>query len=222
MGRNSVPRVRLREGTRGQGRRLPCVRPYRTQSLGLKIPAGACRKPFYCSEQPESGLSRQAGAQNALKWPKVTQNGSGRPPDRVPRGSPLVPTQQIPTTNCRPTITNRQLPTDTWASGAPKNNRKQKFLTVVPDAWGRSNGPTGQPTTTNRQPPATANRQLPSTADQARWGLKTVQNGNFHQWSPTLGEGQTDRLGPVRTRFQAVWPNVAQFLAPGSGDPGGW
>ena len=42
----------------------------------LLVPVG---RLFYCSEQPKLGLGRPEGAQNALKWPKITQNGSGQP-----------------------------------------------------------------------------------------------------------------------------------------------
>ena len=53
-------------------------------------------------------------------------------------------------------------------------------------------------------------------------GPKTVKNGNFQRWSPTLGEGQTDLVGPfwacftpfpaVFSRFQPFLPILAQFL----------
>ena len=43
-------------------------------------------------------------------------------------------------------------------------------------------------------------------------GLKTLKNGKFQNWPPTLGEGQTDLLGPVLTCFQTFWPILAQFL----------
>ena len=43
-------------------------------------------------------------------------------------------------------------------------------------------------------------------------GPKPVKNEIFRQWSPTLWEGQTDPLGPILTRFQPVWPILAQFL----------
>ena len=78
MGQNSVSRVRLHYGTWHRGRNLPCVRPYCTRTLGPKLSAGACRRPFYCSERPESGLGRPEGAQNALKWPKITGRGGCR------------------------------------------------------------------------------------------------------------------------------------------------
>ena len=126
MGQNSVPQVRLRAGPRWRGGSLPYVRPYCTRSLGPKIPAGACRRPFCCSERPGPGLGRPEGAQNALKWPKITQNGSGRPPDRVQRGYPRSPpdTCQLKTDNCQPPSTANHDQPPTANHHQPTTNRQ--------------------------------------------------------------------------------------------------
>ena len=77
MGQNYVSWVRLHYGSWHRGRSLPDVRPYCTRSLGPETPAGACRRPFYCAKRPKMGRGRPEGAQNALKWPKITARVPG-------------------------------------------------------------------------------------------------------------------------------------------------
>ena len=130
MGKDSISRVRLHEGTRWQGSSLPYVRPYRTLSLGPKILDGACRRPFYCSEQPESGLGRPQGAHNALKWPKITQNGSPVPHPTIAHCRPTTANRhQLPTINRQPqpTANCHQPPTDNQATWAQKWSKMSMF-----------------------------------------------------------------------------------------------
>ena len=61
MGQNYVSRVGLHKRTWYRGMGVPHVRPYCTQSLGLKIPA------VLLFGIPESGSGRPEGAENALK-----------------------------------------------------------------------------------------------------------------------------------------------------------
>ena len=91
VGQNHVSPVREKERDRECGKRLPHVRPYCTRSLGPQLPAGGCRRLFYCSERPGSGLSRPEGAQIAPKWPKITPNRSTQPSGRVQTGSTILP-----------------------------------------------------------------------------------------------------------------------------------
>ena len=96
MGENFVSRVRLHKGTWRRARSLPYVRPYRKPSLEPEIPARACQRLFYCSGRPGLGNGRLEGAHNALKWPKITQTGSGQSPGHVQTGSTDLVCVQVP------------------------------------------------------------------------------------------------------------------------------
>ena len=117
MGQNSVSQVR-HKGTQRQGRSLPYARPYRTQSLGPKILGGACRRPLFCSQRPRP-MGRPEGAQHALKWLKITKNGSGGPPDCVQRGYP-----RSPPANCQEPTNNHQPPSTANHHQPPTANRQ--------------------------------------------------------------------------------------------------
>ena len=62
-----------------------------------------------------------------------------------------------------------------------------------------------QPPTTNHQPPSTANRK------PGQMGPKTVTNRNFQQWTPTLGQGETDLFGPFWACFDPCSAIVSRF-----------
>ena len=135
MGQNSASRVRLHDGTRWRGRSLPYVRPYcKKGPKPLLAPAGSRFTGLNGLNQEGPGPELE-GAQNALKWPKISQNGSGQPLGRVQSGYPGLPPDK-----CQLPIDNRRLPLT--ANRQPTRAANQ------------------QPTTaTNRQPPSTANGQ---------------------------------------------------------------
>ena len=57
-----------------------------TQSPRWRLPAASV-----LLRPPESGSGGPEGTRNPLKWPKLTQNGSGQSPGRVRTGSTTMP-----------------------------------------------------------------------------------------------------------------------------------
>ena len=174
-----------------------------------------------------TALNPQIGAQNALKWPKITQNGSGRPPDRVQRGYPLSPpdSYQLPTKNRQPpsainrqpspTSNRHQLPTDNQARWVKKQSKIETFksgsrhLKMVKPTNGA---------TYNCQPPSTTNRHQPPTDNQTRWAQKRSETKFFNSGPRHLGMDFLGHFGPALTRFQLFSAGLACYspVSPGS------
>ena len=171
MSRNSVSRVRLRTGTRWRGSRLPPARPYRARSLGPKISAGACRRPFHCSSQPESD-----GASAGRTGPRTPENGPKSPKMRP--GSPPIACKRVPppcyTSGCHRGTTGGLF----GGRVAPQPLFVARLCPFVVCPLG-----------------------LCPRARVGQTGRKPDDSGVFQNWYPALGEGQTDLRGAIRGPF---------------------
>ena len=138
MGQDSLSHIPLSNGTRWQGRSLPYVRPYCAQRSGPKIPAGACRRLFYCSEQPDSVVSRPrmpSDGPKSLNMGLVSPLIACRGRTPIPRPTPancqatIANRHQLPIDNHQPPTANHQPPTamncqPTTRPDGPKNVQK--------------------------------------------------------------------------------------------------